>query len=340
MLRVIFALALVSTYVVAANVDVDFASFKTKFSRSYASAKDEEFRKQVFTRALGKIAQYNKELPGNHYAVTQFADWTDAEIRSILLHGAPPNMTASASDVEMLSTSSPSGLPPVPQEPKMVGALPSFYVSKYVNGVKNQGQCGSCWSFALCAVAESIWGRQQGQTGTNIPSMSPQMAVSCWARSCNGQNPLACASWWVGRMMRELTYYPYTSGSGQVRSCYTVSKGRWVKPGTVRSTTRSWGGITNQIYSKEAVSIYIIVCQDFMYWKSSSAYKCRCSSNVGAHEMAAVGWGFQGTGASAIPYVVVKNSWGTSWGVSGYVYLTSGTCNSYSNSYTGIWWQY
>lgn len=53
------------------------------------------------------------------------------------------------------------------------------------------------------------------------------------------------------------------------------------------------------------------------------------------HAMLAVGFGVDVSGTG---YAIIKNSWGTSWGMSGYSYIaltddTSGTCGLYLMNY-------
>jgi len=65
------------------------------------------------------------------------------------------------------------------------------------------------------------------------------------------------------------------------------------------------------------------VYNDFFSY-SSGVYKQTSSTKAGGHAVEIVGWGHDSTN----DYWIVKNSWGTGWGESGYVRML----RSYSDS--------
>lgn len=94
----------------------------------------------------------------------------------------------------------------------------------YVNAVKNQGQCGSCWAFATTASMESAHAILQG----TLFSLSEQQLVSCSSAYGNA----GCGGGWyywgwdyaaVTPIASEAAY-PYKSGNfGITGTCKYVS---------------------------------------------------------------------------------------------------------------------
>lgn len=71
--------------------------------------------------------------------------------------------------------------------------------------------------------------------------------------------------------------------------------------------------------SSGPITLGMGVCQSFMNYRSG-VYKCDCGSNyIGLHAVLGVGY------KDPCQYHV-RNSWGTSWGQSGYFDIACGTC--------------
>jgi cathepsin B len=70
------------------------------------------------------------------------------------------------------------------------------------------------------------------------------------------------------------------------------------------------------------------VYSDFMNYKSG-IYQHKTGSNEGNHDVKILGWGTE----SGLNYWICANSWGTSWGESGYFRIAFGECNIDSTVY-------
>jgi cathepsin L/cathepsin H len=196
---------------------------------------------------------------------------------------------------------------------------------QYCNPVKNQGSCGSCWAFATTASMESA----HAIFYSTLYSLSEQQLVSCSGSFGNGGCQGGWYYWaWDYAVTTPITteaVYPYTSGSHGVtgRCTYTAGSGVMYdlsQTDVAANTTAILAAITNQ-------PVAVAIEADTSYFQSYTSGVLNdgtaCGTNID-HAVTAVGFGTDSVGG---PYYIVRNSWGTSWGNQGYVWIGQG-CGS------------
>jgi len=197
-----------------------------------------------------------------------------------------------------------------------------------VTGVKDQGSCGSCWSFSTTGALEGAYQIKNG----NLKSFSEQNLVDCDNRQgnprgtdmgCNGGLMDSAFSWTQknGGLCSEADY-PYVSGTTRTAgtcaqsSCTLDSK---VAPKSYTDVQKNSDSAMMSALNKGPVSIAIEADQSAFQLYKSGVFTEACGDNLD-HGVLAVGYGTQ----NGQDYYKVKNSWGTSWGMDGYILLERG----------------
>jgi len=176
-----------------------------------------------------------------------------------------------------------------------------------VSGVKNQGQCGSCWAFSATGAMESgllLAGRND--------LLSEQQLVDC-SRSYGNQG---CSGGWMDSAFQYVIDKGITT---QGEYPYVARNQACAKDGGAIKIKQfvDVPGCDNLANAVTARPVSVAV--DAGQW---SAYKggvmSTCTTNIN-HGVLVVGY----TDA----YWKIKNSWGQSWGENGYIRIARGnTC--------------
>jgi C1A family cysteine protease len=210
------------------------------------------------------------------------------------------------------------------EAPTDLTALPAsvdWTTSGAVTGVKDQGNCGSCWSFSATGALEGAYKIKYG----SLVSFSEQNLVSCDTidSACNGGLMDNAFTWTKsnGGLCTE-SGYPYTSGtSGQKGTCYTTcSKNTAVAPKSFTDVAKNSDSALMTALAQQPVSVAIQANQPAFQLYKSGVLTGSCGTNLD-HGVLAVGYGKWTDGTD---YYKVKNSWGTSWGMSGYILIQRG----------------
>ena len=193
-----------------------------------------------------------------------------------------------------------------------------------VHPIRNQGQCGSCWAFGA---TEALSDRFAIEKNVDVV-LSPQHLVSCDKGNYGCQGGYLGKAWSFMQKTGVVSdkCYPYTSGtSGQTGSCKSSCQdGSAFKPYKAGSYSEG-GSVTKTMQSLQQegpVEAAFQVYQDFMSYKSG-VYEHKTGGLLGGHAIKCIGWGTEG----GVDYWLMANSWGTSWGDSGFFKIKRHDCS-------------
>ena len=195
-----------------------------------------------------------------------------------------------------------------------------------VTPVKDQGQCGSCWSFSTTGALEGAYYIAHGK----LLSFSEQQLVSCdnlrnggRDHGCNGGLMDNAFSWIQkndGLCLEE--DYPYTSGTTKSAgncetTCSVVSDSDIQSYHDVDANSDS---AMMSALSQQPVSIAIQADQKDFQLYQSGVFTGSCGTQLD-HGVLAVGYGSE----NGEDYYLIKNSWSEEWGDGGYIKLGRGS---------------
>merc|ERR1712131_523245 len=262
---------------------------------------------QIFSANMDKISRHNaRYMKGEvtySMGMNQFGDLTTEEFSK--LHKA----------TEFIDASAPVFTAPADYQPH---ASVDWRDYGYVSGVKDQGSCGSCWSFSTTGVLEGMLAKK---TGRMVP-MSEQNLMDCFTQNsgCNG-GVVQYALNYVksNRGIDTESSYPYEGRQGSCRCSSAYSAGVSVSgymsirrgdESNLLSAVSSNGPVSvcrsmrrgeesnwlSAVSSNGPVSVCINASSSgFQFYKSGVFNDPYCSSQIN-HAVLAVGYGSESGG--------------------------------------------
>ncbi|EGB04435.1 hypothetical protein AURANDRAFT_5922, partial [Aureococcus anophagefferens] len=189
-----------------------------------------------------------------------------------------------------------------------------------VSAVKNQGQCGSCWAFSATEQVES----QLVLAGAPQVELSTQQVASCTADpqlmccdGCAGGDPTAAYEYlaWASRKggLAPDAWWPYEQGLTPDEVCEA--------PACTKTCDKD---DTDQLAARLEASP-LSVCLNAGAWDDYTG-GVLSEAACGGHGADDVDHCVQLVGYNKTEpensYWIVRNSWSTSWGEDGYIYLS------------------
>lgn len=201
-----------------------------------------------------------------------------------------------------------------------------------VTEIKNQGDCGACWSFSVLATVEAAVGIQYDI----LNDYSEQELIDCDSDNggCDGGSFSSPLHYIQDNGISLYTDYPYEAVVGPCQSEEVKKAASIVSFVGVKSCDSSSMQAAIQEVGPLSVSIDAS-CETFMYY-SGGLFDLGCGSLNNNHALAIVGFNTDPNNEFGANYWIAKNSWGTSWGVKGYMYLSMATTDSSSSGTCGI----
>jgi len=276
-----------------------FVQWRKKFGKKY-SAEEESAKQAVWKDNLDTItahnAQFDKGLMTYKMGLNQFSDLSADEFKDIYL--SEHKVTRPRKETYLDASANPASM--------------DWRTKGAVTAVKNQGQCGSCWSFSTTGSTEGRW----QIAGGKLTSLSEQQLMDCSTaegdHSCQG-----------GLMDYGFTYitknggitteadYPYKEVN---EACDTAKeKNVAARVSSYHDVPQGDEAQLEAAIASGPVSVAIEADQSGFQHYQSGTFTGPCGTKLD-HGVLAVGY--------SADYWIVKNSWGETWGDAGYIKLS------------------
>jgi len=289
----------------------EWEMWKQQYQPHYETNDEEQKRFKVFVENKALIKKLNKayesDPDGARFGLNQFADLSPEEFAAQYLHEIPANYPR------------PAFLPPTTKTVNDYPKEKNWVNDGAVTPVKNQGQCGSCWSFSVTGNMEGVYKVAHGE----LPVLSEQQLVDCDHDCMEYKGQKVCDSGCDGGLMPNAMAYAVREGmTTEDKYKYKAKAGKCEYTSSQAlyhfSAWRAVNGTDNDMVAALNDIGPLSVGVDATLWQFyvGGIFSVVCGKQLN-HGVLLVGYGVQGKKE----YWIIKNSWGASWGEKGYLRL-------------------
>jgi len=287
-----------------------FEDFKITYWKVYRSTQEHDQRFEIFKNNLNFIKNFHAKERGFTVGINEFADLSNSEFRA--------QMNGYRNITRYLTTRSHVKSPRLKLK-KTIPEVWDWRAKGAVTNVKNQGQCGSCWSFSSTGSLEGAWFLKT----KNLVSLSEQNLIDCSTsqgnEGCNGGFMDLAFSYVISNNGIDTeASYPYTATGPNQCEFMRANVGADIK--SYHNIPSGSESDLMEATFQQPTSVAIDASHPSFQFYSGGVYnEPDCSSSILDHAVLSIGFGvYQET----TPYWLVKNSWGTSWGLQGYIMMS------------------
>ena len=264
-------------------------------------------------------------------------------------------LTSSASALKYIDKSAPckkpwdplTAAPTVVKEPLQEVDLPENWTWSNVNGtnyltnLRNQhlpSYCGSCWAHAAASALSDRIKIARNAAWPDI-NLAPQVLISCESPDlgCHGGEPVNAYSYIYNNYITDETCSIYTArGHDNGHECSSMVKCKNCDPHEpcyipdeypiyqIDQFGHFYGEkeMMQEIYQRGPIACGIAVTDEMENYTHGIFEDTTGDYDV-THEISIVGWGVE----DDIPFWWIRNSWGTHWGIDGFMKLVRGKNN-------------
>mmetsp|Transcript_99086 Transcript_99086/g.212269 ORF Transcript_99086/g.212269 Transcript_99086/m.212269 type:complete len:377 (+) Transcript_99086:83-1213(+) len=325
-----------------------FAAYQRRHGKAYTGGAAEVALRLANFRASQATVEAHNALPGVSFkmGLNQFSDMSDEEFESKVLMEP---QDCSATEGRIFAQAPAAGEVDLP-------AHVDWREKGVISEVKNQGHCGSCWTFSTVGCLEAHLALKYD--AWRAPRLSEQQLVECAQdydnHGCNGGLPSHAFEYvrGAGGLSTEFSY-PYKGVDGKCRfnksttpetapfQPSSMGVGVEVPGGAVNITQGDEAALKYYLATRGPVSVAFQVASDFRHYASGvyTSTVCKSGAKDVNHAVLAIGYGTDPV--SGLEYWTIKNSWDYSFGMEGFFKIEAmknmcgiANCNAFPDLYS------
>ncbi|XP_072174331.1 cathepsin L2-like [Diadema setosum] len=293
------------------DFDLEFDQWKALYGKTYASVEEETMKRLTWQQNVKMIVKHNLEhqrgLHTYRLGMNEFGDMTSEEF--------------AASFGNLKTAYNRSGTGPTSRARGQATLPKSVDWRKrgYVTAVKNELQCGASWAFSATG---SLEGQHFAKTG-KLVGLSAQNLLDC----SQAEGNYGCSGGFMDAAFQYVidnhgidteASYPYVAKDESCR--FQASSVGATCTGYEDIPSGDEEALTKAIAGVGPISVAIDASQASMQFYESGVYnEPNCSSTSVDHAVLVVGYNSTAQGEE---YYIIRNCWGTNWGINGYVWMS------------------
>lgn len=324
-----------------------FTKYCKKFEKSYCSfknlnsftAEEFNFRFNIFSENIKQLISHNSNpLKSFEVQLTQFTDMTKSEVAERLLdfnlnkipelkflNDVHKHKSASEISPNNLNNNENINNNNVENNNNLnnsVWPTIDWRTKNILNPVRNQGDCGGCWAFSVVGTIESLQNIQSLKRKNEY--LSVQQLIDC------DSSDKGCKGGWAPNALKYVARnglvsesdYPYAA-KGTACQDDLVSDSSLIKARIESSFLRcdedecKQGAFNYELLKNGPVAVVIDAYNTNFYNYKSGVYDEKCAEPN--HAVVLVGFAYDA--AKGQKYWIIRNSWGSDWGMNGYGYI-------------------